>query len=209
MALIFCTECGTQVSDKAQTCLKCGNPISALNFNKQASINTVPNQNFGNSFSSLNANFAYPKASLSNRFFASLLDGLIVILLSIPSILTFVFAGFKEREYNRGDGQMTFFMILFFAFLLLIIPLYYSFIKDGRGYGQSIGKKACGLMVVNLTDNSPCSKGKSFLRAFISSIPYLQLIDILLVFITSNGRKLGDFAATTQVINVMDYKENK
>jgi hypothetical protein len=30
MALIACSECGNQVSDKASACPKCGNPIAAL-----------------------------------------------------------------------------------------------------------------------------------------------------------------------------------
>jgi uncharacterized membrane protein YhaH (DUF805 family) len=30
MALIFCTECGSQVSDKAVNCIKCGNPIRKI-----------------------------------------------------------------------------------------------------------------------------------------------------------------------------------
>ena len=31
MALIFCPECGRQVSDKAATCINCGCPLAGLN----------------------------------------------------------------------------------------------------------------------------------------------------------------------------------
>ncbi len=31
MAIIFCPECGTQVSDQAQACIKCAYPINKLN----------------------------------------------------------------------------------------------------------------------------------------------------------------------------------
>lgn len=37
MALIPCTECGNQVSDKAEMCPKCGNPISSAAMDKPAS----------------------------------------------------------------------------------------------------------------------------------------------------------------------------
>jgi hypothetical protein len=50
MALIFCPECGTQVSEHAEACSKCAYPISKLNF-KQASIpNTFIKSNNANNF---------------------------------------------------------------------------------------------------------------------------------------------------------------
>jgi uncharacterized membrane protein YbjE (DUF340 family) len=39
MALIFCPECGTQVSDKAQACIKCAFPI-AQKINNSVNFNT-------------------------------------------------------------------------------------------------------------------------------------------------------------------------
>jgi len=40
MALILCDECGTQVSDKALACTKCGNPIASLV--GTSPVNTAP-----------------------------------------------------------------------------------------------------------------------------------------------------------------------
>jgi hypothetical protein len=44
MALINCKECGTEVSDKARTCVKCGAPLSLdleLLENKSVSTNHI------------------------------------------------------------------------------------------------------------------------------------------------------------------------
>jgi uncharacterized membrane protein YvbJ len=40
MALIDCPECGTQVSDKAERCLKCAYPINSNNTNSASDRNT-------------------------------------------------------------------------------------------------------------------------------------------------------------------------
>jgi len=47
MALIFCPECGTQVSEHAEACSKCAYPIAKLNFKQAAS--TTNNINKGSS----------------------------------------------------------------------------------------------------------------------------------------------------------------
>ena len=113
----------------------------------------------------------------------------------------------KADSYYDKDGAIGFF---FFAFLFYIIPLVYNFIKDGLGQGQSWGKKALDLMVVNLDNNAPCDKGKSFFRNFISGlvaiIPFVGwLIEPIMVLATEDGRKLGDKAANTQVIDKNNF----
>jgi len=40
MALIFCPECGTQVSEHAQQCIKCAYPIYKLKINPVGNVNT-------------------------------------------------------------------------------------------------------------------------------------------------------------------------
>jgi uncharacterized RDD family membrane protein YckC len=89
---------------------------------------------------------------------------------------------------------------------LYFVPLVYAFIKDGLGEGQSWGKKAVGLMVVYLPNNSACSKGQSSLRCLIGSllgiIPFIGwLIEPIMVLATEDGRRLADKVANTQVID--------
>ncbi len=111
-----------------------------------------------------------------------------------------------DSSYDQDEAIGLFFI----AALFYIIPLVYNFIKDGLGQGQSWGKRAINLMVVNLDNNSPCDKGKSFFRNFISGlvaiIPFVGwLIEPIMVLATEDGRKLDDKAANTQVIDKKNF----
>jgi uncharacterized RDD family membrane protein YckC len=196
-----CIICNTAYSGDIKFCPRDGGDVKV--------ILTKQYQQPANSqqpFQKFNTNQKYPKASLGNRFLAALLDGLISTVLSIPAILFFVIAMEKIDSYdNDGAGWLIFIAILFY-----LIPVIYGFIKDGLGQGQSWGKRPLDLMVVNLDNNAPCNKGKSFLRNFISTllaiIPCIGcLIEPIMVLATNDGRKLGDKAANTQVIEKKYY----
>ena len=64
-------------------------------------------------------------------------------------------------------------------------------------------------MVVNLNTNLPCTRGKSALRALLWIIPYIggliSLIDCIMVLVSDDGRRIGDYLANTQVIAVSSY----
>lgn len=71
-------------------------------------------------------------------------------------------------------------VICFIGCLFLVIPgLAYSFIMDGLGKGQSIGKKNRELMLINTTTNEPCTIGGSVIRALImigfAAIPFIGI----------------------------------
>ena len=186
-----CSICSTIYDDDTKFCPKDGGEVQV-----QSSI-------------FFNSTQAFPKASLGNRFLAALLDGLITTGFSIPAIVFFV-KGFYELEayYNRAEATECF----YFAFLFYLFPLIYSLVKDGLGEGQSWGKRALDLMVVSLDDHTPCTKGKSFYRNFISGLLVIVpvfgwIVEPILVLATEDGRKLGDKAANTQVINKNDFYE--
>ena len=78
------------------------------------------------------------------------------------------------------------------------------------GRGQSWGKRAMDLMVVNIKTNKPCTKSKSLARNLVISglqlIPYIDwLIVPVAVLADDNGRRLGDKAAGTMVIQTNEY----
>jgi hypothetical protein len=126
-----CVICGTQYSSETKFCPKDGGAVipEALRYAKNGNINTP--------------SALYPtKASLGSRFVASILDGLICFGLFIPAIFFYVI-GLETDSYGYNgstdfSGSEFFF---FLAFILYIIPLVYTFIKDGLGEGQSWGKK--------------------------------------------------------------------
>ena len=147
----------------------------------------------------------YKKASLVNRFVAAIIDNLITAGLSIPA-LYFAFSGISDHDYSEdvsGSDTNSFRVIL--AALFFILPVGYRLIKDGIGNGQSYGKKAMNLKMVCINDHTPCTKGQSIARNLISFIisvlPLGGLIDIIVILASKDGRRIGDHAAGTQVVD--------
>ena len=143
----------------------------------------------------------YAKASLGARFGAYVIDRIVGMT---PVILAAVFGWiFPVAPPNSAVGIIN--LLGTFAW-----AAYYGLTKDGRPNGQSIGKKLCGLMVVNIETNEPCSRAESAERAFIGGlvgiVPLVGwLIEPLVVLVREDGRRIGDHAADTQVIAAEEY----
>jgi len=200
-----CIKCGKEYPNDTKFCPDDGGSVVPEAFRQRANIiEQYKNRNYG---------LLYPKASLGNRFLAFLLDGLFGLLLGIPALI-FIIAGItSSASYysSRSSGVG----LIVFGVILLVIPMIYAFIKDGLGEGQSWGKRALGLMVVDLDSNIPCTKGKSWLRYSISFliviVPYLNLltmwIEPIMVLATNDGRKAADLVAKTQVIEKNNFRK--
>lgn len=147
------------------------------------------------------------KASLMNRFLAYIIDALIIVLLSLPSIVFYVVALQKsESDYSYystdGASDVVWYVLAIFFY---IFPLLYSLLKDGMRNGQSLGKKAMHIRTISINNSEPCSLSKSFIRNFVggllSAVPFVGwLVEPLMVLCTEDGRRLGDRAAETMVI---------
>ena len=143
----------------------------------------------------------YAKAHFGRRLLAYLIDGAISVGGFIVAGIVFASGNFGNR--NTGVA----FAVVVASFLW---ALYYSFTKDGREAGQSFGKEMLNLMVVNVETNQPCSVGESALRALILFVVNLVpvvgwLIEPIFVLASDDGRRLGDRAANTQVIDASAY----
>lgn len=200
-----CQECGTAYTNGEKYCVKDGSRLGSDGHTYESIFGRPPRD--------------FARASLGKRLGAAILDSLIGGLMSIPSIICLRAWQAKYYGYFGRDEASTY---LIGAALFYLIPLTYALIKDGMGEGQSIGKRATDIMVIDLETQCACSKGKSFVRNFISlvivMIPYIiffrsqtdaamifficmAFLEPVIVFLNSNGRKIGDLAANTQVIN--------
>lgn len=146
--------------------------------------------------------WGYPKAPLGARFAASVVDSAILM---IPLLLLGV--GLTVAAI----AEVTWLAVVLGALLAIafVWAMVYSFIKDGRPGGQSLGKKWMGLMVVHLPSHTPCTRGKSALRQLVSSALGFaggSIVEPILVMVNDDGRRLGDLAAATQVIAVEHYR---
>ncbi len=209
-----CVICGVVYPPEVKFCVKDGGPVIAEAYRQAPQQASQPRVIINGASGRLIVNGVnlghYPKADLGKRFGASLLDGLASLMLAIPAILFFLLS-INEFDSYRGDDDLGALYVLL-GFLLLLIPIGYTFFKDGLSGGASWGKKAAGIMVVSLDANLPCTQGKSFLRGLIMGllgiIPIVGwLIEPIMVLADQNGRRLGDKAANTQVINKEYYVE--
>jgi len=97
----------------------------------------------------------------------------------------------------------------------------YMLVHDGLFRGQSPGKKVCGLRVVFLKSDRPCSIRESAIRnaphgvaTFFAIIPFwgwivaillgipLVALEVYLMLTLENGGRLGDVMADTRVVEV-------
>lgn len=149
------------------------------------------------------------KGSLGNRFVAYLLDSILTTGLSIPALIVYYMGIAHVDDLTSGYEAITFanlYIYIILGLLLYLIPLVYVFIKDGLRNGQSLGKRAMGLKVVNVDDRTDCTKATSALRALITILIVIVpivgwIIEPIMVLATSDGRRLADKAAGTMVVN--------
>ena len=143
----------------------------------------------------------YAKAPIFTRFLAHFVDGIIAFL---PFAVAMFFVVFR-LVWGRGAFATP------AAVGLFLWGIYYCFAKDGFEGGQSFGKKMFNLRVVNVTTNEPCSTGESAIRAvdlfLLQLIPLVGwLIEPIVAMASEDGRRLGDRAAGTQVIDANQYQ---
>jgi uncharacterized RDD family membrane protein YckC len=143
----------------------------------------------------------YVKAPFGTRLLAYIVDGIVSLGTVALAVATVVFTNLPK------DNKFAAVAVIAASVLWTI---YYSFTKDGREGGQSIGKEMLNLMVVNTTTNQPCTTGESALRALVlfalNLVPVVGwLIEPIFALADPDGRRLGDKAANTQVIRTSDY----
>src|SRR6266849_10809147 len=98
MALIKCSECGKDVSDKAPTCPNCGNPINMVN-SSVVQVANAPGHNF------------HVEPELTSKTWKQ-----VKIVSWLGTILGLFFA-FSDNTALRGFG----FIFLFFGIISLIV----------------------------------------------------------------------------------------
>jgi uncharacterized RDD family membrane protein YckC len=160
-------------------------------------------QAFNGTIKEFNPMSMHVSAPLGQRFIASLLDALISAGFMLPSVAC-MFVGFHAIEDNDYELGLILWII---AALLYLLPLWYSLFKDGFGQGQSWGKKALNLQVIQEETNEACSYKKSFVRngvmALLNLVPMVgSFIEPIVLLVSNDGKRLGDKAAKTVVIEL-------
>lgn len=80
-----------------------------------------------------------------------------------------------------------------------VVALAYLLLADGLPHGQSVGKRAIDIAVIDRRTRDPCTYGQSFLRNFLLML--LGIIDWVFIF-GHTRQRLGDMAANTIVVRL-------
>ena len=118
------------------------------------------------------------KADLTKRFVAYLIDAIIAAVLSTV-------VGYVSTTLGYVVGA---------AYILLRDGVNVEFMPN-----RSIGKKVMGLAPVTL-DGAPMDPVASLKRNWPFIIPFLGLVEAILVLTDNEGRRIGDKVANTKVI---------
>ena len=141
-----------------------------------------------------NISIDYEAASVMNRGIALFLDLLIMFVYIIISsiLLSFIGLGYRSAELSE---------ILMYILILLPV-MFYSLLFEFLLKGQTPGKMAMGVRVVNLNGEN-ASLGDYTLRWSFKVIDFwfsAGAIGALFISTTEKGQRLGDILAQTAVV---------
>jgi len=89
--------------------------------------------------------------------------------------------------------------------LTAVLTFAYFTYMEGS-YGQTLGKKLLGLVVVT-EDGGDCEMGDAAIRnllRFVDALPFAYLLGAVVIFISDDDQRLGDLAADTVVARTAD-----
>ena len=136
-------------------------------------------------------------ASRGSRLAASLIDGLAVVVILLPALAAMVFVGENESISVMGGlfaGLSGLALLGFAGYQLFML------VREG----QTLGKKAMNIRIVNYSDGQIPSGGRLllmryFLNSLLGQIPLYSVLDVLLIF-GDERRCIHDYLAGTKVV---------
>ena len=186
----YCPQCGTWNPPSAQFCMRCGSQLDS------------PSADLRQPW--INRSSGSPYQGVAVRFVALFIDTLIIILISFSP----VFAGAVPLIFSATASERSlppvFWALL--AFNVVVTFMYFTSL-EGR-YGQTIGKKAVHIRVVQMgnwrgeREGAPIgytqAAQRTILRLLDGQLCYL--IGALLIWSPGKKQRLGDIVAHTVVV---------
>ncbi len=145
-----------------------------------------------------NVSIEYELASLRDRLFAFLIDGIIIVAAYV--VLLFLLTNLLEALRLNSSWLLS----VIYGFLPLLLFLGYHFFSEVLSNGQTWGKKSMGLRVVRLDGQEP-GLTDHLLRAvfhLVDTIFSIGILAALLITSSSKNQRLGDLTANTAVIRL-------
>ncbi len=142
----------------------------------------------------------YEIASLPLRIGSFMID--VAVLLGYFFVLNMLMVIFTVSEVNLFEETSG---IASFVYVLFLFPVFfYSFFMESFFSGQTVGKLALGLRVINIKGASP-SIGDLFLRwtfRMVEIVGSFGAIAVLSIMINENNQRIGGLVSNTLVIQL-------
>lgn len=133
-------------------------------------------------------------AGFWRRFLAVFIDGIIMMVFTVPANLGFQFTFEKVSE---GPEFVALAIVLYL--IMILVPASYMIWMNGK-YGATLGKKSMGIKVV-MSDGTPISYGRATGRYFAYILSGLILyIGYIMAGFDAEKRALHDHMCNTRVI---------
>lgn len=147
-----------------------------------------------------NVTIDYETASIGHRMLAYLIDWFVIFLWFIGLFgLMYVFALLRIIDIFASDGP-----ILFFVMIISAPAIFYDLLFETFNRGQSLGKMALKIRVINVDGTTP-SFGAYLLRWLFRLIDFTLfngIVAILSIALSKKSQRLGDVLAGTTVISL-------
>jgi uncharacterized RDD family membrane protein YckC len=133
---------------------------------------------------------------LARRSLAYTIDATLTCVLLMMPCVAIVLGMIVSPEPDRLSGPAA---ILIACSFLVALPLGFGYflVRDGLRAG-SLGKRICGLRVVDARTGEPCRFGQSVVRNLL--LIAIGAVDLVVPFFRPDGRRIGDTVAGTVVV---------
>lgn len=152
--------------------------------------------------STQNVQIEHQTATFGDRLGAWLIDATILAIVYIT--LNGVFAALKLFD----DGASRVITMTFLQLFPWLGVISYHFLCETMWGGQSVGKRALGIIVAKL-DGTEATFGDHFVRAIFLLLDVYCVIGALVSLVSHRGQRIGDFAANTAVVRIRGRKQFK
>jgi uncharacterized RDD family membrane protein YckC len=221
---MFCSSCGKQTSDTSAFCGSCGRPVVGYSVGGVSTASATPAYagaaaGGGNvTVGGVSQAGAIAYAGFWLRFVAAIIDGLvlgipvgILVFMSIASMIpTFIHTAQSNPQDPRA-AMVFVAAILPRIFFLIILALaggwLYWGLMESSAWQATLGKKALGLYVTDLSGNRPTfgrASGRYFAGRGISYVPSIGglyfLVDCIVAGFTERKQALHDMIAGCLVL---------
>lgn len=154
-----------------------------------------------------NVTIDYETAGVGQRLVAYIID-IIVIVIWVVGWIWMLSYFYKAGLGAALDGDMT----AIFLFIIIFFPvIFYDLLFEIFNNGQSLGKMALKIKVVNIDGTTPTSS--SFLIRWLFRLVDFTITEgflaIIMIAVTKKSQRLGDYLAGTTVIDLKLNSRNK